>query len=90
MKKIVFLVSLFWCLSLHSDKVDDFLDRVKFFSLYQRNHLGYYMRLLESLNADDRTILYVFLEELNDERQPDALDDFCSACEACQEEDCCS
>lgn len=79
MRKILAVVSLLWCLTTNADNVDKFLERAGINDPIKRNHIEAILRVLQEFNVDDRTLMYVFLEELNDESDPESLEE-CFEC----------
>jgi len=79
MKRIVVLTSLLWVFNACGDSVDRFLDRAGITDVFKRDRLEVMLRVLQEFNVDDRTLMYVFLEEINDESNPESLEE-CFEC----------
>ena len=78
MKKIL-LLTLLWVSTACGDNVEKFLDRAGITDVFKRDRIEVMLRVLQEFNVDDRTLMYVFLEELNDESDPESLEE-CFEC----------
>jgi hypothetical protein len=82
MKKAIGLASLLWVFNACGDNVDNFLNRAGITETFKRDRLEVMLRVLQEFNIDDRTLMYVFLEEINDESDPESLEE-CFECAVC-------
>lgn len=93
MKKLILALSLCFT-SLNAVSINDFLSKAIKFEQEQYDRLQYdrlyaLCLLMEELSVEDRTIIYVFLDELEDEHVTSVNDsevcDECAAGEICTE-----
>lgn len=82
MKKLILALSLCFT-SLVAIPVNEFLDKVVIANQEQYDRLFVLCRVMEELSVEDRTIIYVFLDELEEDHDVSVNDsDVCHECAA--------
>jgi len=66
---------------MHAVPVEELLDRAHIEDARQRMYLSYLCHLMEKLSVEDRTIINIFLDSINDEEEASSNDsDMCYEC----------
>ena len=82
MKKIILALSLCFT-SLVAIPVQDFMDKVVIADKEQYDRIFVLCRVMEELSVEDRTIIYVFLDQLDEDRDVSENDsEVCHECAA--------
>jgi hypothetical protein len=83
MMKRLLLCALLAISPIGAMSVEDFLASARIQDAEQYARLSVLCRMMEELSVEDRTIIYVFLDSINDERdQADNDSDLCYECAA--------
>lgn len=78
--KSLILASLLCSLYTQADFVTDFLNRAEINEPVRRDRMEVMLRVLQEFSVDDRTLMYIFLEDLNDENEPEESSEECFLC----------
>lgn len=87
MKKIILALSLCFT-SLVAIPVQDFMDKVVIADKEQYDRIFVLCRVMEELSVEDRTIIYVFLDQLDEDH--DVSENDSEACHECAAGEICT